>query len=123
MKGTIRVAVESEYLPDQSEPAAGRYTFAYHVTIRNEGREPARLLARHWIITDGEGRRREVRGEGVVGLKPLIPPGESFRYSSFAVLETAVGTMEGSYQMVGADGRPFEAPIPPFRLAVPGAVN
>ena len=119
----IDVAVESTYLEDQSEPAEQRFAFAYTVTMRNLGAVPARLLARHWIITDANGRVQEVRGEGVVGEQPHLQPGEGFRYSSWAVIETPVGSMQGSYQMVGDDGKRFDAPIPVFRLAKPGLLH
>ncbi|MBS0396102.1 MAG: Co2+/Mg2+ efflux protein ApaG, partial [Proteobacteria bacterium] len=90
---------------------------------RNEGRVPARLVARHWIITDANGKVQEVRGEGVVGEQPHLKPGQGFRYSSGAVLETPVGVMQGSYQMVADDGEHFDAPIAPFSLAMPGVVH
>jgi ApaG protein len=119
----IQVAVESTYLEDQSEPAEHRFVFAYTVTLRNAGQVPAKLLTRHWIITDANGRIQEVRGEGVVGEQPHLQPGQGFRYSSGAVLETPVGAMHGSYQMLGDDGQQFEAPIPAFRLAKPGLLH
>jgi ApaG protein len=119
----INIEVETNYLDDQSEPREQRYVFAYTITIRNEGEVPAKLLKRHWIITDANGRVQEVRGDGVVGEQPYLKPGQGFRYSSGAVLETPVGTMQGSYQMVGDDGAKFEAPIPAFRLAMPGMLH
>ena len=119
----IRVSVDTSYLPDQSNPKDHRYVFSYTITIRNEGSVPARLLARHWIITDSNGKVQEVRGEGVVGEKPHLKPGQGFRYSSGAVLETPVGAMQGSYQMVADDGEQFDAPISPFRLAMPGMLH
>ena len=119
----IDVAVESTYLEDQSEPAEQRFVFAYTVTLRNAGQVPAKLLTRHWIITDANGRIQEVRGEGVVGEQPHLQPGQGFRYSSGAVLETPVGAMQGSYQMLGDDGARFDAPIPVFRLAKPGLLH
>jgi ApaG protein len=97
--------------------------FAYTITIRNEGEVPAKLMTRHWVITDADGRVREVRGDGVVGEQPYLLPGQGFRYSSGAVLETPVGAMHGSYQMVGDDGARFDAPIPAFRLAIPGMLH
>ena len=121
--GDIRVEVQSTYLPDQSEPSDGRYLFAYTITIYNDGGLPAQLLTRRWLITDANGKVQEVRGDGVVGEQPKIAPGKMHRYSSGAVLETPVGTMEGSYGMVSDDGEHFEAPIPRFRLAVPGILN
>lgn len=120
---SIHITVETSYLPDQSEPAGERYVFAYTVTIRNTGQVPARLINRHWIITDANGKVQEVHGEGVVGEQPHLRPGEAHRYSSGAVLETPVGTMEGSYGMRTDDGGHFRAPIPCFRLAVPGVLH
>ena len=97
--------------------------FSYTITIRNEGEVAARLLTRHWVITDANGRVQEVRGDGVVGEQPYLKPGQGFRYSSGAVLETPVGAMQGSYQMLGDDGARFDAPIPVFRLAMPGMLH
>jgi ApaG protein len=119
----IRIEVETSYLGEQSEPREQRYVFAYTITIRNEGGLPATLLTRHWIITDANGGVKEVRGDGVVGEQPRLEPGQGFRYSSGAVLETPVGTMQGSYQMIDADGQRFDAPIAPFRLAMPGILH
>jgi ApaG protein len=123
VRNRINIEVETSYLDDQSEPREQRYVFAYTITIRNEGDAPAKLLTRHWIITDANGRVQEVKGEGVVGEQPYLKPGQGFRYSSGAVLETPVGTMQGSYQMVTDDGASFEAPIPAFRLAMPGMLH
>lgn len=119
----VDVAVVSEYLPDDSSPNAGRHAFAYHVTLTNTGTVAARLLRRHWIITDGSGHVEEVRGDGVVGQQPLLAPGEQYHYTSGAVLETPVGSMRGSYQMQAADGHHFDALIPVFTLAAPRALN
>lgn len=119
----IRVEVETSYLDEQSSPSEQRYVFSYTITIRNEGQRSAKLLTRHWIITDANGKVKEVRGEGVVGEQPRLEPGQGFRYSSGAILETPVGTMEGSYQMVDAEGQRFDAPIAPFRLAIPGILQ
>ena len=119
----IEVEVETSYLDEQSEPAEHRFVFAYTVTLRNAGAVPARLLTRHWIITDANGRVQEVRGDGVVGEQPHLKPGQGFRYSSGAVLETPVGSMHGSYRMVGDDGEQFDAPIAAFRLAKPGLLH
>lgn len=107
-------------MPGESNPDSNRYVFAYTITIENRGDVGARLLSRHWLITDAEGHRQEVRGEGVVGEQPYLGPGERFRYTSGAILETPVGAMEGSYQMQADDGTAFEAPVPPFSLAMPG---
>ncbi len=119
----IRIEVETSYLGEQSDPREQRYVFAYTITIRNEGGLSATLLTRHWIITDANGGVKEVRGDGVVGEQPRLEPGQGFRYSSGAVLETPVGTMQGSYQMIDADGQRFDAPIPLFRLAMPGILH
>ena len=119
----IEVEVESTYLEEQSEPSEQRFVFAYTVTLRNSGQVSARLLTRHWIITDANGHVQEVRGEGVVGEQPHLKPGQGFRYSSGAVLETPVGAMHGSYHMLGDDGAQFDAPIPAFRLAKPGLLH
>lgn len=119
----IQVAVETAYIPEQSEPARQRFAFAYTITISNRGLTPARLLSRHWIITDAAGKVQEVRGDGVVGEQPYLEPGESFCYTSGAVLETPFGTMQGSYQMVRDDGSNFDAPIAPFRLAMPHVLH
>ena len=122
-KLNIQVTVETLYLPEQSEPAGDRYVFAYTITIRNTGSVPARLLNRHWIITDANGKVQEVHGDGVVGEQPHIEPGAQHRYSSGAVIETPVGTMEGSYGMLSDDGIRFRTPVPLFRLAVPGVLH
>jgi ApaG protein len=119
----ISVDVDTRYLEDQSDPDEGRFVFAYTITIRNRGEVPARLLTRHWVITDANGKVQEVRGEGVVGEQPHLKPGQGFRYTSGAVLETPVGAMQGSYQMLTDDGVRFDAPIPPFTLAMPGTIH
>lgn len=119
----IDVSVTTRYLPDQSRPDEDRYAFAYTITIRNLGTLGAQLISRHWIITDGNGQRQEVRGAGVVGEQPFIAPGENHTYSSGTLLPTRIGFMEGSYQMLGEDGETFDAPIAAFRLAVPGALH
>ena len=119
----ISVEVLTQYLEDQSEPREGRYVFSYTITIRNEGPVAAKLLTRHWIITDANGRVQEVRGEGVVGEQPHLAPGQGFRYASGAVLETPVGVMQGSYQMITDTGERFVAPLAPFQLAIPGLVH
>jgi ApaG protein len=119
----IRVDVSASYVAEQSKPEETHYVFSYTITIRNEGKIPARLLTRHWVITDANGKVKEVRGEGVVGEQPYLLPGQGFRYSSGAVLETPVGAMQGSYQMLADDGAQFNAPIAPFTLAVPGLLH
>ncbi|MGH8495151.1 MAG: Co2+/Mg2+ efflux protein ApaG [Gammaproteobacteria bacterium] len=119
----IRVDVETRFVEGQSDPAQSRFVFAYTITIRNEGLSPARLLNRHWVITDANGKVQEVRGEGVVGEQPHLRPGEGFRYSSGAIIETPVGSMQGSYEMVSDEGEHFDAPIEPFSLAMPGLLH
>lgn len=115
----ISVTARSEYVPEQSDEAEGRYVFAYTITIRNTGTVAARLLSRHWIITDANNHVHEVRGAGVVGEQPLLEPAEDFEYTSGAAILTPVGTMRGSYHMEAADGTLFEAPIPEFILSMP----
>ena len=119
----IRIEVASHYVDDQSEPDVGRFVFAYTITIENTGEIPAKLLSRRWLITDANGKVREVSGDGVVGEQPRLNPGESFRYSSGAVLDTPVGAMQGSYRMQADDGLDFDAQIPVFTLAVPGMLH
>lgn len=119
----IRIEVSASYVDEQSRPDRSHYAFSYTITIRNEGKMAARLLTRHWVITDANGNVKEVRGEGVVGEQPYLLPGEGFRYSSGAVLETPVGAMQGSYLMLADDGAHFEAPIAPFTLAMPGLLH
>ena len=119
----IRVMVKSEYRPDRSAPGPGRYLFTYTVRISNEGEAPARLLSRHWIITDARGQKEEVVGDGVVGQQPRLHAGEAFEYTSYCVLKTPHGSMRGTYRMVRDDGQAFEAEIAPFSLVVPGALN
>ena len=114
---TVRVSVS--YLPEQSEPARGRWFWAYHVRIENEGAQAVQLLTRHWIITDGRGARHTVEGEGVVGEQPVIQPGGSFDYVSGCPLATPTGSMQGSYHMIGADGAAFDVAIPKFALTAP----
>jgi ApaG protein len=119
----ISVQVDTTYIAAQSDPDQGRYVFAYTVTIQNEGSVPARLVTRHWIITDSNGRTQEVRGEGVVGEQPYLRPGEGFQYTSGTMIDTPVGTMRGSYQMVADDGTEFDAPIESFTLSVPRVLH
>jgi len=119
----IEVKAMPEYLRHDSEPENGRFIFAYHVSIINRGTVGAQLLNRHWIITDGNGKVEEVQGEGVVGEQPYLEPGEEYVYDSFCVLATPVGMMQGSYGMIAADGKLFEAEIPAFTLAMPGSLN
>ena len=119
----VRIRVRPQYVPEQSDVSAGRYLFAYHVRIENQGERRVQLQSRHWVITNGEGRSEEVRGPGVVGQQPSLAPGEHFEYTSACPLDTPVGTMHGSFQMVREDGHRFDAQIMPFRLAVPRALN
>lgn len=119
----IRINVVTDYVTEQSEPESDRYVFAYTITIANDGDVAAKLLSRHWVITDANGKVQEVSGDGVVGEQPHLKPGEEFRYSSGAVLETPVGAMQGLYRMEADDGVSFDAPIPPFTLAVPGLLH
>ena len=114
---TVRVAVS--YLAEQSDPAKGRWFWAYHIRIENGGAQPVQLVSRYWRIIDGRGGAHEVRGEGVVGEQPLIAPGGSFDYVSGCPLDTPSGAMEGRYQMIAADGASFEATIPRFPLLAP----
>lgn len=115
----IDIDAAASYLEPQSVPDADRYVFAYTITIRNDGPIPAKLLARHWVITDANGKVQEVSGEGVVGEQPHLLPGESFRYTSAAMIETPVGVMRGEYQWISDEGESFEAEIPAFTLAIP----
>lgn len=119
----VDVSVTTRFLAEQSQPEHDRFAFAYSITVRNNGSVSARLLSRHWVITDGDGHVEEVRGEGVVGQQPLIDAGQSHSYSSGTVMTTKVGTMQGTYQMLAEDGTRFDAVIKPFRLAVPGALH
>jgi len=117
------IDVATRYLDDQSEPEQDRYVFAYTIRIRNDGKVPARLLGRHWVITDANGKVEEVEGEGVVGEQPWLRPGEAFSYTSGAVLATNLGTMHGSYDMLADDGTQFDAQIPAFTLSVPRTLH
>ena len=115
----IKVVTRTAYLVEQSDPAKNQYVFAYTITVTNIGSVAAQIVSRHWYITDAEHHVQEVKGVGVVGQQPLLKPGESFEYTSGTHLETAVGTMHGTYQMVAEDGQHFDAPIPSFTLSVP----
>ncbi len=111
------------YIESQSSPDENRYVFAYTITITNAGDQSARLIRRHWLITDSNGRVQEVEGEGVIGKKPYLKPGQSFRYTSGAMIETAVGIMQGRYTMVDDDGESFNVPIPKFTLSIPRTLH
>lgn len=119
----IGIEVDTRYLEEQSRPDEHHYVFAYTIRIRNEGAVPAKLLGRHWVITDARGTVREVDGEGVVGEQPHLAPGEAFQYTSGAVLETDLGVMRGSYRMLADDGTAFDAAIPAFTLTVPRTLH
>jgi ApaG protein len=114
---SIKISANSQYQPERSSPGEGRYVFAYTIVIENQGHQPARLLNRHWIITDADGRAQEVRGEGVVGEQPHLMPGERFEYTSGTIIPTPVGSMHGTYGMISDDGTRFDADIPAFSLA------
>ena len=119
----IRIHVATRYVDEQSDPEMDRYVFAYTITISNDGGVAAKLISRHWIITDANGKVQEVSGDGVVGEQPHLQPGEEFQYSSGAVLHTPVGAMQGLYRMETDDGVNFDAPIAAFTLAVPGLLH
>ena len=123
IESEIGIKVDTAYVDEQSRPDDDRYVFAYTITIRNNGEHAATLRSRHWIITDANGKVQEVHGDGVVGEQPFLRPGEEFRYSSGAILETPVGAMQGMYTMEAEDGGNFDAPIAPFTLAVPGLLQ
>jgi len=118
---TVNAAIR--FLPEQSDESAGRFVFAYTITLRNTGNITAKLISRHWIITDADGAVQEVRGLGVVGEQPVLRPGESHEYTSGTAIATPVGTMGGSYQMTAEDGKKFDAPIPQFTLAAPRVLH
>ena len=122
-KYEITVTTRIAYIPEQSDAQSGRYVFAYTITIKNTGNVTAQLISRHWIITDANNQRQEVRGLGVVGEQPRLRPDESFEYTSGTAIATPVGTMRGTYQMVAADGLQFDAPVPEFTLSVPRVLH
>ena len=119
----IAISVETEYLPDESDSIDQRHVFVYTITIANEGEFAARLLGRHWIITDSNGNTQEIRGDGVIGEQPHLRPGENYQYTSYAIINTPIGSMVGSYQMISENGQLFDAEIPSFRLANPILIN
>ncbi|MFK7816388.1 MAG: Co2+/Mg2+ efflux protein ApaG [Gammaproteobacteria bacterium] len=119
----IDVSVDTSYIEAQSDEGESRFVFAYTVTIHNAGHVPAKLVTRHWLITDSNGKIQEVKGEGVVGEQPYLRPGEAFQYTSGTMLETPVGTMQGTYQMLADDGTEFDAPINAFTLAAPRVLH
>ena len=122
-KYQISVSPRAFYIAEQSDADAGRYAFAYTITITNNGAVPAQLISRHWIITDANNLVQEVKGQGVVGAQPKLKPGESFEYTSGSMLATPVGTMRGSYQMIADDGTRFDASIPEFTLSAPRVLH
>lgn len=119
----IEVRPIPHFIAEQSNPEAGNYVFAYTITIRNVGEATAQLVSRHWIITDANNTVQEVRGQGVVGQQPTLKPGDSYEYTSGCALPTPIGTMKGTYQMIGEDGTRFDAEIPEFVLAVPSKLH
>lgn len=119
----FEVTVSPEYVDEHSAPDTSQYVFAYHITIRNIGSKGARLMQRHWVITDANAKVEEVQGDGVIGEQPMIKPGKEHAYSSFCVLGTPLGCMQGSYQMLGEDGERFNADIPVFTLAKSGVLH
>ncbi len=119
----IRVRVHSRYVAERSDPDQDEWFFIYTVEVSNLGDTAAQLLSRHWIITNAEGERQEVRGPGVVGEQPNLEPGQSFTYTSACPLKTPFGTMHGTYQMISGDGERFDAEIAPFSLGEPNAIN
>jgi len=122
-KAQIKIEAESRYVPEQSDPKANYYFFAYRIKITNMGKEASQLLNRHWVITDGHGRVNEVKGEGVVGAQPTIEPGETYEYSSFCPLETPTGIMTGSYEMMRKTGEKYNVEIPSFFLVEPSSFH
>jgi ApaG protein len=123
MESTIKVSAQTRYIEKESDPGAQRYFFAYTIRIENAGDRAATLLNRHWFVTNAQGEVQEVQGPGVVGKQPHLKPGESFHYTSAAVLETPVGSMHGHYEFETDDGVRFQAPIPPFSLSMPNLVH
>lgn len=119
----IDVNVVTNFLAEQSAPEAKRFVFSYTIRIHNRGQVPAQLISRHWIITDDNGKVQEVKGEGVLGEHPWLRPGDDFVYTSGAILETGLGTMQGSFQMLADDGTRFEAPIAAFTLSIPRTLH
>ena len=119
----INIGVSTRFLEAESDTDSGRYVFAYTITIKNTGKIGARLISRHWIITDSNEKIQEVRGDGVVGEQPYLNPGDSFCYTSGTLIETPVGTMRGSYQMIAEDGNTFDTEISEFTLAAPRVLH
>ncbi len=122
-KNKILVEATPRYIEAQSSPEKGRYVFAYTISITNVGTIPATLLSRHWLITDANGKIQEVNGEGVIGEQPYLKPGDTFRYTSGAMIETPVGVMQGKYTMISENGDNFKATIPKFTLSIPRTLH
>ena len=122
-KPEFTCAVRVQYLPDQSQPPEGPFAFAYTVSIRNTGDITAQLVARHWVVTNAEGAREEVRGLAVVGHQPLLKPGDHFEYSSWIRIDTPTGEMQGTFFCMTEEAYPFDAPVPAFALVFPGALH
>ena len=122
-KNNIIVEATPFFIAEQSAPEQDRYVFAYTITITNEGTVSARLLRRHWLITDANGKVQEVQGDGVIGEQPYLKPGETFRYTSGAILETPVGVMQGYYTMRSDEGDDFQTRIPKFTLSIPRVLH
>lgn len=119
----IQISVNTEFLHNRLPDEKQKYAFAYHITIVNAGDTDVQLLNRYWLITDANGKTSEVQGAGVVGEQPVIPPGQKYQYTSGAILDTPVGSMQGYYEMQSTDGETFRAPIDVFSLAVPNLIN
>jgi ApaG protein len=122
-KYDIKVTAQSFFLPDQSDEENDQYVFAYTIRIENTGQVPAQVISRHWIITDADNQVQEVRGMGVVGEQPILKPGQHFEYTSGSSINTIVGTMRGTYQMVAEDGTKFDAVVLEFPLSVPRVLH
>jgi ApaG protein len=122
-KFEFTVSVKPQFLPDHSQPEESQYVFAYTITIRNTGQQTAKLISRHWIITDANNKVEEVEGLGVVGEQPTLQPGQSFEYTSGCPLATPVGSMRGTYHCIGDDGTRFDTKIPEFVLSMPSSLH
>ena len=119
----LHVDIRPEYLPEQSQPDADRYVFAYHVKVENKGSKAAQVIARHWVIKDADGRVDEVRGLGLVGRQPFLQPGQSFEYTSGCPLPTPSGSMRGTFYCMGEEAQPFEVIVLPFELFIPKSMG
>lgn len=120
----ITITVETQYLPEHSNPRAGKFIFGYHITIENGSDFVVQLLRRHWFIYDGGGDIREVEGEGVVGQQPILKPGDYHQYASYCDLSTDLGKMSGSFLMTRLDDNSyFDVPVPEFKMCMPARMN